>query len=228
MFPRGNRGAPQTVRSKVTGKRHVPRDRRWRVCLPLREGCVSLPAASGDCGHTAAPAVGVHNMVRSSLRWPFWAVLSSLGLMLTAVAAGVVWAADAPNIVRIEEDWELVIGTPSPNSDAPQVTCLIAPMGERRFPPCHLHRQPPRRADLRRGRAATAGLERRRRSLASKRYPDQAVLNTPGETIRWTQVMRSQGRRLGLRGRQRHFDHLGQLRRRRHAEADWSPRRWRT
>jgi len=30
-------------------------------------------------------------------------------------------------VVKVEEDWELVIGEPSPDSDAPQVTCVISP-----------------------------------------------------------------------------------------------------
>lgn len=32
-------------------------------------------------------------------------------------------------IVSITETWELVIGEPSPNADAPQVTCVISPLG---------------------------------------------------------------------------------------------------
>ncbi len=33
----------------------------------------------------------------------------------------------SPAIIRVEEDWELVVVHPEPNLDAPQVTCVISP-----------------------------------------------------------------------------------------------------
>ena len=38
-------------------------------------------------------------------------------------------SAQSPTIVRVEEDWELVVGTPDQNSVAPQVTCMFSPTG---------------------------------------------------------------------------------------------------
>ena len=35
----------------------------------------------------------------------------------------------APTILRVEEDWVLLIGTPDQNSVSPQVTCVFAPTG---------------------------------------------------------------------------------------------------
>lgn len=36
----------------------------------------------------------------------------------------------AAEIVRVEEDWQLQVATPDPVSDAPQITCLISPVGD--------------------------------------------------------------------------------------------------
>jgi len=33
------------------------------------------------------------------------------------------------DFVKVEEDWELVVGQPDPGTDAPQVTCYISPNG---------------------------------------------------------------------------------------------------
>ena len=37
--------------------------------------------------------------------------------------------AQGVNVQKIEEDWELVVGTPDAAVAAPQVTCTIAPAG---------------------------------------------------------------------------------------------------
>jgi hypothetical protein len=124
----------------------------------------------------------------SSIRLGLWGIAWPLAIVVSAMLANASWA-QAPDVTRIEEDWELVIGVPSPNSDAPQVTCLIAPVGNveslyTTFIVNH-HNVPS---------FIAGGLQLQtwngKTLLASKRYPDQAVLTTPGETIRWTQVMR--------------------------------------
>jgi hypothetical protein len=96
---------------------------------------------------------------------------------------------DGVTITRIEEDWELVIVTPSPNADAPQVTCVISPLADinglhSTFVVNH-HEAPS---------FAAGGLQLQawngEDALDSMRSPNQAILATPNETIRWTQVMR--------------------------------------
>ena len=37
---------------------------------------------------------------------------------------------DSPTIVRVEEDWELVVLNPEPYTAAPQITCVISPTGD--------------------------------------------------------------------------------------------------
>jgi hypothetical protein len=126
-------------------------------------------------------------MSRHSIHIRSWAIWP-LAILFSALVATSCWA-QTPIVTQVQEDWELVIGTPSQNSDAPQVTCLISPVGNAdslhaTFVVNH-HDMP----------AFTAGgLQLQTWNgdeiLASIRYPNQAVLNTIGETIRWTQVMR--------------------------------------
>ena len=126
-------------------------------------------------------------MNRISLCLRSWAVCGPLVLALAAVL-GSAALADSPSVVRIEEDWELVIGTPSANSDAPQVTSAISPLGN--VESLHAtfvvnnHDVPTFTA---------GGLQLQvwdgKTSVVSRRFPNQAVLTAPGETIRWTQAM---------------------------------------
>ena len=51
------------------------------------------------------------------------ALLPIFGLLVDLTAC------TATEIVRVEEDWELVVGTPDPATVSPQVTCTIAPAG---------------------------------------------------------------------------------------------------
>lgn len=61
---------------------------------------------------------------------PFGSV-SATRMMVLALCAlfPASWAA-ADEIVRIEEDWELVVADPDPSSFAPQVTCTFSPQGD--------------------------------------------------------------------------------------------------
>lgn len=53
-----------------------------------------------------------------------FAVLSAIVLLANANPGR------ATDILRVEEDWELVLGTPDPATVSPQVTCTIAPAGD--------------------------------------------------------------------------------------------------
>ena len=43
------------------------------------------------------------------------------------------WAVSPPaaraHVIRVEEDWEMVVSDPDPNVDSPQVTCTMSPVG---------------------------------------------------------------------------------------------------
>ena len=126
-------------------------------------------------------------MNSASSRVGFWAMGLSLAIVASAMLASSAWA-ETPNITRVEEDWEIVIGIPSLDSDAPQVTTVISPVGNVNslhgtFVVNH-HDVP---------MYAAGGLQLQawngETPLASQRFPNQAVLNVPGETISWTQAM---------------------------------------
>jgi hypothetical protein len=124
----------------------------------------------------------------SSIRFVLWGIAGPLAMVFSTLLVGAALA-QSPDVMQIEEDWELVVGTPSANSDAPQVTCVIAPVGNvdgvyATFVVNH-HDVPAYGA---------GGLQLQiwdgKTLLASKLFPNHAVLATPGETIRWTQVMK--------------------------------------
>lgn len=98
-----------------------------------------------------------------------------------------VWAEES-SIIRIEEDWEMVVAEPSPNSDAPQVTCAISPLPNMDSYGAtfvvNSHEVP----DFTAGGLQLQGWDGEE-LLASQHSPNQALLATPGEVIRWTQVM---------------------------------------
>jgi hypothetical protein len=118
-------------------------------------------------------------------RYCLWALLGGL---VWAICLQPAWGQDSPQIVRVEEDWELVVATPDPTTDGPQVTTLISPRS-------HVG-------------AAYATFELNHQSLPEytagglqlqvwvdelpvvhRRFPSPEVMATPGETVQWTQSM---------------------------------------
>jgi hypothetical protein len=127
-------------------------------------------------------------MRATSIRSGHWGIVWSLVLIVSFLLVGASWA-QTTDIMEIQESWELVVGTPSIASDAPQITCAMAPVGniESVYATFMVNHQAE-------PSYTAGGLELQvwngKTLLASKRFPNQAVLATPGETIRWTQVMR--------------------------------------
>ncbi len=123
----------------------------------------------------------------STARSSFWCIACSLAIMASGLMPLVCWA-QSPDVVRVEEDWELVIGVPSPDADAPQVACLISPVGnvDAQYATFIVNHH-----DVPSFTAGGLQLQAWEGSnlVASKRHPDQAVLTTPGEVITWTQAM---------------------------------------
>jgi len=101
-------------------------------------------------------------------------------------------------IVRVEEDWELHIGTSHPGTAAPQVTCSISPFS-------HLngvhaafdlnHQSQPN--------FSAGGMQLQiwdgEYALEDTRFRDFELLSTDDETIKWTQVMELNGGTLRFR-----------------------------
>lgn len=116
--------------------------------------------------------------------WRFRCFLAGVVLVSAVDAA---WG-QSPAVVRVEEDWELVIATPDVDSDSPQVTCVISPSGDTdslyaTFEVNHrsLPAFTPGGLQLQVWSGETA--------LAQHAAPNTEQLNVPGEVIRWTQAM---------------------------------------
>jgi hypothetical protein len=95
-------------------------------------------------------------------------------------------AAQATDVVRVEQDWELVVSTPDAASDAPQITTSISPTGS--VESLHAvfvlnHRTLPR--------YAAGGLQLQlwdgETSVSEHTSYKTAVLAQPSETVTWTQ-----------------------------------------
>lgn len=120
--------------------------------------------------------------------------------LLAAVAISAIWlgvhnpcrAQSPSSIVRVEEDWELVVGNPDPAIDAPQVTCAISPTsdvnGLHAAIELNYRSQPS---------FSPGGLQLQvwngEQLITAKSYTNNATLSTAGETIRWTQTISLSG-----------------------------------
>jgi hypothetical protein len=114
---------------------------------------------------------------------PFAVVLAAQLVCAPRPAAGQV-----PDIVRVEEDWELVIGTPDPDSTAPQVSCTMSPTANLTGLYATLELNFQSQPDF-----VAGGLQLQlwhgERAGTSHKFPQSTVLAQPGETVRWTQTM---------------------------------------
>lgn len=115
--------------------------------------------------------------------WPFRGFLAFLFVVAWATIAA---AQDSETIVRVEEDWELVVATPDTDSDGPQLACVISPVGDLNsvYATFELNHQSlpsyvPGGLQLQVWNGETP--------VNHHKYPTEAVLSNPGETVRWTQ-----------------------------------------
>ncbi len=111
-----------------------------------------------------------------------------LGLGCVLVWAATVSAESLPTIVAVEEDWELVLATPDPDSAGPQVISTMSPSANVDSLHCTLelnHRTVPE--------FAPGGLQFEvwygEQLVTERRAPTQSILSQPGEVICWTQRM---------------------------------------
>jgi hypothetical protein len=116
----------------------------------------------------------------------------SLGVLFWLVSAHLAEGQALPQVVRVEEDWELVVGTPDADSDAPQVTCVVAPVGhvESFYAALEVnHQSEPE--------FVAGGLQLQiwagESPVSSRKFPNGAVMAQAGETVRWTQSMQLEG-----------------------------------
>ncbi len=124
---------------------------------------------------------------RISLRIFTTCLATSCVLACLAQNTGV-FTAEPKTIVRVEEDWELTVGTPDSNSIAPQATCAISPASPGSSPLATFelnHNSQPS--------FVAGGLQLQVWDegwpLTHHSSPSDEVLGTDGEVIRWTQTM---------------------------------------
>jgi hypothetical protein len=114
--------------------------------------------------------------------------LFALAVVSIALSAWSLPSARAADVVRVEEDWVLVIGEPDPNLNAPQVSCGMSPVAD--FGSAYVvfninHRSQPV--------YVPGGLQlqvwNNNSPLLSNDDPDDEVMSQTGETVTWTQQM---------------------------------------
>jgi hypothetical protein len=112
------------------------------------------------------------------------------------VLSALVWAAACQfaaaqtpvRVVRVEEDWELVVKEPDPNSVAPQVTCVISPFPHigSWYAVFELNHQT-------RPQFAAGGMQLQvwmgDSPVDWREYNRSQVMSQTGETVSWTQSM---------------------------------------
>jgi len=111
-----------------------------------------------------------------------------IGFFLIGMAQPIFAQDNTPQIIRVEEDWELIVNTPDPNRDAPQISTWMSPtnsLGGDHFGVDINHAQ--------RAGYAGGGFQTKRMN-ASQLVEDRcenigAKLQVEGETIRWTQLL---------------------------------------
>ncbi len=135
---------------------------------------------------------------RLSSRWGDAAPLREriAGIVLTWMAlvnlAGVVKAQDQTPVMRVEEDWELVVAEPDLETTAPQVTCVVSPTDglDGYYASIELNHQT--QPDFSSGGVhlqTWAGEE----PLDTEGSTEQGLLSLESETVRWTQSMQLVG-----------------------------------
>jgi hypothetical protein len=113
-----------------------------------------------------------------------------LAILFTSAVLGgsAAWADPPENVVRIEEDWELVIGTPNTDSTAPQIVCVMSANGSTVNPHAMFTLNHHSEPDF-----VPGGLQiqvwQGEQCIHARSDPSSATLSQANETVRWTQVL---------------------------------------
>jgi hypothetical protein len=123
----------------------------------------------------------------SLVRVPRW-VTHLVPLALVVAMLSMVCAASAQNIVRVEEDWELVVGQPDANVCGPQIATTMSPFNDINstyFTSEINHRSAPYWT----AGGLTIHQWNGEQRIQSFDRADRAVMNTASEVVTWTQYM---------------------------------------
>ena len=129
------------------------------------------------------------------------AARSYLRFSQSALAIALCWwvaaavPASATDVVAVEEDWELMVQDPDPNSAGPQVATVLAPLGnvDGMYAVFEMnHRTQPE--------FTPGGMQLQTWNGEALRsygnFPNPSLLNQSNETVRWTQRMSLEGSQL--------------------------------
>lgn len=100
-------------------------------------------------------------------------------------------AVTVPQVVRVEEDWELKVATPDADNDAPQVSCVISPVADLDSVHAALLLNHQTLPDYVAG-GVQLQVWNGESPRAYHRYSDTDVMSQPDETVTWTQTMKLQ------------------------------------
>jgi len=143
--------------------------------------CSARPAPSNDASRTRA----VDRVIGLVLTW----------ITCSSLAAPIEALAQSLPIVRVEEDWKLVVGEPDPDSHAPQITCVMSPAANLASHYMYLelnHQTLPEFS----GGGVQLQVWEGDEHLDTQESPQQALLSHTGEVVTWTQSMHLQGGQL--------------------------------
>lgn len=118
-----------------------------------------------------------------------WGMRLAVGLALLASNGNWICAANGADVLKVEEDWELVVGTPDSDLAGPQISCALAPTGSLAGVYSILtlnHQSHPS--------FVPGGMQLQvwdnETTLEARNFPNNNLLSTTGETVSWTQSMR--------------------------------------
>jgi hypothetical protein len=123
--------------------------------------------------------------LRRALVWSFGRLFGLVAAVMLAAGAA---HAVAQDIVHVEEDWELVLGGPDPNSCGPQVACTMSPFSDIRntfFTIEVNHRSAPYWTPGGITIHQWSGDSR----IQSLDRQDRSIMQTDNETVTWTQSL---------------------------------------
>jgi hypothetical protein len=125
----------------------------------------------------------------------YWLFRWFLAVLFLVAWAGVASAQSSPTIIRVEEDWEMVVGQPDSTTGSPQVLCVISPVDHVAALHGSLELNHHNTFESVDGTPTfePGGMQFEvwdgETPMRERKFPVQAVLSTPGEVITWTQSM---------------------------------------
>jgi hypothetical protein len=145
------------------------------------------------CAKTARRLVGI---ARRTSGVPSHRVIALGALLPLLIICPLLYAAGEVVVMRVEEDWEVVLNEPSLDVDAPQLHTVISPFGHLDSLHAQItwnYRELP---DFQCGglqiQAWDAG------NCLGKRSVDTSKLSAVAETVSWTQVLQTTGSRVSI------------------------------